>query len=94
MTELYPNPPTTTDDARPGLPERERRHDLSDEAWRHVERYLTRRAKTGRPPTNARTLLSAILWLLATGAPWRDLPARFGPWQTVYGRFVPGAFRA
>ncbi len=30
---------------------------------------------------------SWMLWLLATGAPWRDLPARFGPWQTVYGRF-------
>ena len=28
-----------------------------------------------------------MLWLLATGAPWRDLPERFGPWQTVYGRF-------
>ena len=34
---------------------------------------------------NARTVLEGVLWVLATGAPWRDLPARYGPWQTVYG---------
>ena len=32
-------------------------------------------------------MLEAILWILSTGAPWRDLPTWFGPWQTVYGRF-------
>jgi len=32
-------------------------------------------------------VLEGALWILATGAPWRDLPARYGPWQTVYGCF-------
>jgi transposase len=32
-------------------------------------------------------MLDGILWVMKTGAPWRDLPARFGPWQTVYDRF-------
>jgi transposase len=32
-------------------------------------------------------MLNGILWRLNTGAPWRDLPERFGPWQTVYHRF-------
>ncbi len=32
-------------------------------------------------------MLNGILWILRTGAPWRDLPERYGPWQTVYSRF-------
>jgi transposase len=32
-------------------------------------------------------MLNGMLWRLNTGAPWRDLPERFGPWQTVYHRF-------
>ncbi len=35
-----------------------------------------------------RQVLNGILWKLRTGAPWRDLPARYGPWRTVYARFV------
>ncbi len=32
-------------------------------------------------------MLEAVLWRLCTGAPWRDLPTRYGPWQTAYSRF-------
>jgi transposase len=32
-------------------------------------------------------ILNAILWVLRTGAPWRDLPERFGPWSTAWSRF-------
>ena len=32
-------------------------------------------------------MLNGIFWVLGTGAPWRDLPERFGPWQTVYDHF-------
>jgi len=32
-------------------------------------------------------MLDGVFWSLITGAPWRDLPDRFGPWQTVYGHF-------
>ncbi|MEA2523472.1 MAG: hypothetical protein QOF73_699 [Thermomicrobiales bacterium] len=41
---------------------------------------------TGRPAKDHRTILDGIVWHLGTGAPWRDLPDRFGPWQTLYSR--------
>jgi transposase len=45
------------------------------------------RPRTGRPARDHRTILSAILGVLRTGAPWRDLPKRFGPWATAWSRF-------
>ena len=45
------------------------------------------RPATGRPAHDHRLIVNAILWRLATGVPWRDLPERYGPWQTVYSRF-------
>ncbi|MFE3205770.1 transposase [Embleya sp. NPDC059237] len=33
-------------------------------------------------------MIDGVLWRLRTGAPWRDVPARYGPWQTVHERFV------
>jgi transposase len=33
-------------------------------------------------------VLNGIIWRLRTGAPWRDIPSRYGPWQTCYDRFV------
>ncbi len=65
-----------------------KRHELTDEQWALVEAHLpSGTARTGRPPRDRRTLLNGIFWILVTGAPWRDLPERFGPWQTVYHRF-------
>ena len=46
------------------------------------------RALTGWPPRDRRTILDGIVWILNTGAPWRDLPERFGPWQTVYHHYA------
>jgi transposase len=60
---------------------------LTDEAWAHVRDLLPRPAPTGRPPRDPRAVLQAVFWVLSTGAPWRDLPREFGPWQTIYGRF-------
>ena len=45
------------------------------------------RPATGRPAKEHRAIVHAILWRLKTGVPWRDLPERYGPWQTVYSRF-------
>ncbi len=45
------------------------------------------RAATGRPAKDHRLIVEGILWRLRTGAPWRDLPERYGPWQSVYTRF-------
>ncbi len=66
-----------------------KRHELMDEQWALIEPMVPRsNACTGRPPRDRRTLLNGIFWILHTGAPWRDLPERFGPWQTVYHHFA------
>jgi hypothetical protein len=54
------------------------RHELSDREWVRLEPLLPK-SRTGRPPKDHRLVLSALLWLAKTGAPWRDLPERFGP---------------
>ena len=45
------------------------------------------KAKTGRPGKDLRLMFNAVLWIACSGAPWRDLPERFGSWKTVYSRF-------
>jgi transposase len=64
------------------------RHGLTDEQWELIADLFPPPAKTGRPPTDRRLVVDAILWMLRTGAPWRDLPEdEFPPWETVYGLF-------
>lgn len=64
------------------------RHRLTDEQWELIADLFPAPAKTGRPPTDRRLIVDAILWILEAGAPWRDLPeGEFGPWETVYGLF-------
>ena len=65
-----------------------KRHEVSEEAWAILDPLIPKsEAKTGRPPRDRRQMLNGILWILSTGAQWRDLPERFGPWETVYGYF-------
>ena len=66
------------------------RHAISDEKWVHIEPILSSQKKEtrGRKPKDNRLMFNGILWILKTGAPWRDLPKEFGPWQTVYKRFA------
>jgi transposase len=65
--------------------------DLTDEQWRAVETILpedpVRADKRGRPWSDRRTVFNGVLWILRTGAPWQDLPERYGPHQTVHRRF-------
>jgi transposase len=65
------------------------RHDISDELWRRLEPHVhpQRADPRGRPNADTRRILNGVIWVLRTGAPWRDLPDEFGPWQTVYKRF-------
>jgi transposase len=65
------------------------RHELSEAQWERLAPLLPpqRRSGRGRPAKDHRLIVNAILWRLATGVPWRDLPARYGPWRTVYSRF-------
>ena len=64
------------------------RHEITDEQWEIIEALVCREpAKTGRPRRDAREMLNGVLWILRTGAPWRDFPERFGPWETVFQYF-------
>lgn len=61
---------------------------LTDEQWDLIADVFPPPAKTGRPPRDRRVIVDAILWILRTGAPWRDLPEDdFGPWETAYRLF-------
>ena len=66
-----------------------RRYEVMDEQWKIIEPHLENKAKrTERPQADNRKLFNGVLWILRTGAPWRDLPEYYGPWQTVYKRFA------
>jgi transposase len=70
------------------LPWRMTRHELSDAAWERLAPLLPpQHPRVGRPAKDHRTILNAMLWLAKTGAPWRDLPERYGPWRSVATRF-------
>ena len=65
-----------------------RRHELTDEQWGRLRPLLPpEKPGIGRPNLDHRVVLNGILWRLKTGAPWRDLPERYGSWRTVYSRF-------
>lgn len=60
---------------------------LSDAAWVRVEPLMpVASAKGGRPFRDHRRVIEAIIWRYRSGAPWRDLPSEFGPWQTAWKR--------
>ncbi len=64
------------------------RRDLSDPEWAVLAPYFpTTPPRPGGQWKDHRTILSGIFHRLRTGCPWRDLPGRYGPWQTVYERF-------
>lgn len=66
-----------------------RRFEVTDEQWKILSPYLgNTQKKTGRPQADNRKIFNGVLWILRTGAPWRDLPEYYGPWQTVYKRFA------
>lgn len=60
---------------------------LTDDAWECIQEFFPKPATTGRPPRDRRALVNAILWIVRTGSPWRDLPEEFGPWQTAWRLF-------
>jgi transposase len=65
-----------------------KRGELTDEAWGQIAPLLPENGRPGGRWRDHREVVNAILWKLRTGAPWRDLPERYGPWQTCYDRFV------
>lgn len=64
------------------------RGDLSEAEWRLLKDLLpAERGRKNRPAQDNRTIVNGILWRLRTGAPWRDVPEKYGKWMTVYRRF-------
>lgn len=64
------------------------RGELTETAWAQIKPLLPDNGGRGQQWRDHRQVLNGILWKLRTGAPWRDLPDRYGPWRTVYARFV------
>lgn len=60
---------------------------LSDDAWEQIAEAFPPPALVGRKRKDPRDMVDAILYVLRTGCPWRDLPEEFGPWQSVYHWF-------
>jgi transposase len=64
------------------------RAELTDAEWEKVRALLPpQRPRAGRPRRDHRTVLGGILWVLRTASPWREMPARFGKWNTAYVRY-------
>jgi transposase len=65
--------------------------ELTNNQWNLIKDLLPalkwKQGKAGRPPQDNRNILNGILWILRTGAPWKDLPDRYPPYQTCHRRF-------
>ena len=75
-----------------------RRYELTDLEWDSLSRYLPSTVTGGRPRSDDRRVLNGIVWKIRSGAPWRDVPARYGSWKSIYTRFrrwaLDGTFAA
>jgi len=67
-----------------------RRHELRDDEWDRIKVYFETKLQKGkgRPPSDPRTILNGIIWIAKSGAAWRDIPERYGKYNTVYGWFA------
>ena len=64
------------------------RGELTDRSWEEIAPLLPAGGRRGGQWEDHRRVVTGILWKLRTGAPWRDVPERYGPWQTCYDRLV------
>ena len=65
-----------------------RRYEVSDADWVRIEPLLKGKAEdVGRSGEDNRLFINAVVWIARSGAAWRDLPERYGNWNSVYQRF-------
>jgi transposase len=64
-----------------------RRYELTDAEWDSLSRYLPSTVTGGRPREDDRRVLNGMVWKIRSGAPWRDVSARYGSWKSIYTRF-------
>lgn len=64
------------------------RYELLENEWAQIVEFFPEDTpRRGRPWSEHRTIMNGVFWILRSGARWRDLPERYGPWKTVYNRF-------
>jgi transposase len=64
-----------------------RRYELEDHQWNQIaDLFPSSEGKRGGQWQEHRRVVNGMLWVLCSGAPWRDLPERYGKWSTVYER--------
>lgn len=65
-----------------------RRYELSDQEWERIAPLMAGKASDcGVTGQDNRQFVNGVLWIARSGAPWRDLPERYGKWNSVYQRF-------
>lgn len=65
-----------------------KRYELTDDEWLRIEQLLPGKpGDAGGQGEDNRLFVNAVIWVARTGAPWRDLPERFGLWNSVFQRF-------
>ena len=64
------------------------RQEISDEVWAVLVPLMPVASGRSRPWTDHRAAVEGMVWKYRTGAPWRDVPERFGKWNSIYKRFV------
>jgi putative transposase len=66
-----------------------KRYELSEAQWERIARLLPGKASDpGRTGSDNRLFVNGVLWVLRSGAHWRDLPERYGKWKTLHKRFT------
>ncbi len=71
-----------------------RRYEITDEQWSRIEHLLPGKATDpGATARDNRLFINAVLWIARSGAPWRDLPERYGNWNSAFQRFNRWALR-
>ncbi len=61
--------------------------DLTDAQWNRIKFVFEGTKRVGRPSLNPRIVFNALMWILKSGGRWRDLPARYGNWNSIYHKF-------
>jgi putative transposase len=65
-----------------------KRYEISDEQWEKIKDLLPgREGHVGVTAQDNRRFINGVLWILRSGAPWRDLPERYGDWKNTHRRF-------
>lgn len=65
-----------------------RRYEISDDNWERIADLLPgKESDRGVTAKDNRCFINAVLWIARTGAPWRDLPERYGKWNSVFRRY-------